>query len=485
MIFAYAAMFAWLIGAGAYIATEMAEQHAIFAELRVIRAGEPGWEKAGDLLLKRGNLGLLYVLQEMQQDPDSDHYYRAGRAYEEAGGRYRAPLDPSEKAAVRKLITDSRAKLMDYLEGRKVDIPPDALAFAGKYISVLNEIDVPRVDKQPAIGILQKVAAGTQAGTPEEVSYLRTNFEKLVEHVDHVVTGDTIDVTPAERDLFLSVAQYCLAAKVKEDAVKNMIFAAQGLQKMSGKVCPGMSEEYQKKMAKLVAVQPTRKEASALRALLKNSGYTYAWVGKLDSWMRGQKVEFTDPETRQFLMRAPECFARYEASRARLSGLVVRYVQQMKTEKSRFVLYPVLDDKAKRAEAGVFELISSLWKKTDDRVMVLDMINICATTNDQVRHDIEAALRIIGEPAIPSLIKSIGRDKIDQALAAKTSLRTKAERLRELNASNKIVRLSCIKTLGDIGGSSAPKVFVPLIDDKDPDISASAKTAMDALSQQR
>ena len=116
--------------------------------------------------------------------------------------------------------------------------------------------------------------------------------------------------------------------------------------------------------------------------------------------------------------------------------------------------------------------------KIDDKVMMVDIVEIAGSTDTRVCDAMIKALVTIGEPAIVPLLRSIRRAKIDQALAAETSDRTKIERLRELNETNKIIRLSCIRALGGIGSPNAREVLAPLVDEDDPDISAAAEKAL-------
>jgi len=330
-----------------------------------------------------------------------------------------------------------------------------------------------------------------------------------------------MELTSAETELFGGVAEYCtqllLASKpaeaapagapaataadpapqpqqgVKDESIKDMLLAVAGLSKMSGIIGP----------------IPQRKQASALRRMLKdgrapkslpveklNSWLALKWdddfelpkkiatAEKLAEWLKDQKEktrnEFAAAEKAQMLAAARGLIAQYEEQRSRLSDLALKLVEQMK-QNGRFATYGDVDDPDRRVEAGMFSVISALWRKTDDRVMILDMVGICATTNRHVRQNMEKAFTVIGEAAAPHLVRIIQRDKIDEALAAKTVFRTKHERLRELNEANKAVRISCIRSLGYVGGSLAEKALAPLFDDKDADIAAAAREAAEKL----
>ncbi|HUW32769.1 MAG TPA: hypothetical protein VM223_14260 [Planctomycetota bacterium] len=521
----YSLMALWLLGAGIYIGSEMVEQHSIFSDLNGVRAGGDACQKARESLLNRGGkISLLYVLQEIQQDPNQSNLCRAAGALLMAGGARRAPLGENEKAAVRKLVTTARTALADRLEGRGVSFNPAEQRFLEQFIAILDQAEFQKLDKAPAISIFRKIADTAEPGTPDEIAYFRANIDKLLERIDLIIAGTTMEVTPAETALFDDAAQYCtellLASSpaekapgeqaseeqppaadaaaqpeptVKEESLKDVFLAVAGLSKMSGAISPVAEPKQAKALGRML------KDGTAPKSLPVDKLATWlllkpqddfelpkkiATADKLVEWLQEQKEkthnDFTAEEKAQMLQTAGDLLAQYEAQRSRLSDVALKLVQQMK-QNGRFASYPDVDDPERRQKAGVFSVISDLWKKTDDRVMILDMVGICATRNQHVRENMEKAFVAIGGPAAPNLVRIIQRDKIDEALAAKTDYRTKHERLRELNEDNKTVRISCIKALGQIGGSLAEKAFGPLLDDKDPDIVAAARLAAGSI----
>jgi len=234
------------------------------------------------------------------------------------------------------------------------------------------------------------------------------------------------------------------------------------------------------KLAGVLRATPSKTEQSALSGALDSDYQQKLPADKLKAWLGGGEVAFAENEIADLLAAADDFLRRYESARVRLGETVVRFVKQMRDAGTRFITYEVYEDKEKREKAGVFELIFALWKKIDDKVMIVDMVEISGTRNERLRETMEEALVAIGQPAVPTLIRNIRREKIDQALAAATKDRTKDERLRELNEANKIVRLSCIRALGRIGGTEAEEALKPLVDDEDTDI---ARAAADALAR--
>jgi len=514
----YSIMALWLLGACICIGREMLEQHAIFGELMAVRSGGDEHQKAVESLLNRGgNVSLPFVLQEIQQDTAKSALYRSANALLMAGGAIRAPLGENEKAAVRKLIITAKTALADRIEGRSVSFSPAEQGFIQQFIAILDDGEFRKIDKAPAIGIFRKIADTADSGTPDEIAYFRANIDMLAERFDICIAGTEMELTPAEIALFHDVAEYCTqlllastpkdavsadepavaadpAAQpqpgVKEESIKDMLLAVAGLSKMSGAIGPVSQPKQAKALRRMLkdGTAPKSLPAEKLNAWLALKWQDdfelpkkIATPDNLAEWLKEQKEkthnEFTAAEKAQMLDAARGLTTRYETERSRLSDLALKLVEQMK-QKDRFAIYPAVDDPGRRKEAGVFSVISALWKKTDDRVMILDMVGICATSNEYVRENMEKAFNVIGEPATPNLVRIIQRDKIDEALAAKTLFRTKHERLRELNESNKTVRISCIKSLGYVGGSLAEKALVPLFDDKDADVAAAAHQAL-------
>ena len=507
-IIVYAAMAAWIVFAGAYLVKEMIKQHAISAELAAIRAGAAGWEQASAPLLARGNVGLLYVLQELQQNPSSNTSWRAAAGLRKIAGSARVPLTENEKAAVRKLIIDANQKVTDFLEGRKVEFSERELSFARQFLAILEQVEIAKLDKQPALAIFRRVVERGEAGTPVEQAYLRENLEALTARVDRCITGETMELLPAEKALYADVGNYCreliaastaapapaagqtitaraadkapaAAPTIREESLNDIRLAAVGLAKMSGMFRDRLTGG---------EIGSIRADAELLRApfaativkCLENNepDVPEEPVKALAALAAKPKptVDVSDAEAREILDAAAARITQYEAERTRLADLIVGFIAKLKAA-NRFIIYPEADKPEVRAGAGPIAVISALWKKTDERVMMLDMVNILGTTNERVRVDIEKAYILIGAAAVPNLVRTIQRDKIDEALAAKTRFRTKMERLRELNEMNKVVRISCMHALAEIGGPEAKRVLTPLVDDKDTDIAAAAKQA--------
>ena len=146
----YSLMALWLVGAGIHIGREMLEQHAIFAELKAVRAGGEDHQKAVESLLNRGGkVSLPYVLQEIQQDPGKSTLHRAANALLTAGGAYRAPLGENEKAAVRKLIITAKTALADRIEGRSASFNEDEQRFIQQFIAILDAAELRSSTRPP------------------------------------------------------------------------------------------------------------------------------------------------------------------------------------------------------------------------------------------------------------------------------------------------------------------------------------------------
>ena len=471
---AYALMGLWILGAGAYIGSQMIRQHATVAELAAVRAGADGWEKQADLLLSRGKTGLLYVLQDLLSDNPRHHDFRVASAFDKASGVMHAPLGEKEKAAVRKILSIARSKLIDQAEGRKVELSPKESELLGAFAAILRSnvekavsgshsvriaFDGPRV-----VSSFNKLAVG-EALDADDALYLRNEFEKILDRIDRCIAGEWILLSAEEEKLFSDAADYC-DTMPKEGELAYISEAVSGLGKMAGRV----------------NAVPTSGEWKAMRKVLADPRYKSLPAEKLNAWMNEKEVEFTADEKAVLLGVADAYRQRFERSRERLSGLVYRYVVHMQETGERFITYNAVNTTEGRKEAGVFQVVGELWKKTDDRIMILDMITICGTPHEGVRTNIESALVQIGKQSsvnlIPNLERSIMREKVDQYLATETKVRTKVERLRELNETNKTMRITCIKALGRVGGADAIRVLKPLMDDKDTDVSETVRAAL-------
>lgn|GEM_PF-6547024 len=660
ILFAYVSMVAWVIGAGIYICNAMFTQHATLAELRAIRAASEGWQQQADSAVERGRPGLLFVLQEIQQDPGRSRDFRIGRALEKAAGRFHPGLEELEKTAVRKIIGIARVAITDYLDGLDTNLSPAEIEFvelAARVFELYHKDDLcPHLDASKVSSLFKKIAAGEEV-SEEDATYLRNNFKEMAARIDRFIAGDTFELYPEERKLFARTAAYCTEYAIKEgelaelrgvvsaltklmgelagemttgehaavkalleipeygqalpaekmkarldkkageltaDEKEQFIAASQklsaqyerirddrvyehrwrqdavnGLGKMAGtfvaeltaseksalktmlndlqpeeaspdremkawdylendesfparqlgawldgneaaftqdeeqnlkKVAKKLSERYDDaenvlynkpeygylrdaavgldKLAATLRAAPWLREKSALSGMLEGEYEQPLPTDKLKAWLDGSEIAFTEDENSQLLAAADDFLGRYEDGRVRLGETAIRFVENMRGAGTRFIIYEVYEDKEQREEAGVFELIFALWKKIDDKVMMVDMVEISGSKNEKLSKTMEEALVGVGEPAIATLIRSIRREKIDQALAAKTKDRTKEERLRELNESNKIVRLACMRALGRIGGSEAKEALKPFVDDEDSDIATGAAEAL-------
>jgi len=182
----------FIVGA-VYIISSMTQQHSTFDELRSVRLLDENSEQAGDSLVDRGARGLEYVLQELQQDPERNTYFRLGRALEKAAGRFHEPLDKgrrptereqnTEKASVRKLINDARHKLIRYVDqayyqerapegafAENVVFTPEEKQYLRQFIAVMHQYDRQelqhvdrRLDTSNCVRILQAVFDETAA----------------------------------------------------------------------------------------------------------------------------------------------------------------------------------------------------------------------------------------------------------------------------------------------------------------------------------
>jgi len=575
----YVTMVAIIVVSAVYICDEIALQHTILGELSAVVDGGTGWEKAGDALVGRGKIALLYALQQLQQDPASYADYRLAQACDKLGGRYRAPLSAkekqNEKGGVRKLIADARKALMDYADGRRTAWAAGEAALLKTFADVLESVPYAEFDGRRAAGIIRSAAAG-EALAPDDAAYLRQTLDVPVERIELCLAGAAMTLLPIEKTFYLDAAAYVDQQALKLQARRLLLDVRSGLASRleGGKIsftpsergmlamAAGLAEGAQeakfdasrtvaisqklalaenvpaedaaylkenlanvtdwldrqvadcdagilpaevtdwcrrqtatlaeqllafastglRKMAEQGKAPLTPKERKHLKAAASEDEFAGRIPpAKLDGYLADNPVEFTPAEKEALLQVADAYHARHEAAEARLSGLVVRFAKRMRESGERFGAYPVLDDPAISATAGVADIIKSLWKKTDDRIMILDMVTISGTTNQRVRQDMEDALVVIGGAAVPNLIRSVEREKVDQALAADTAQRTKDERLRELNYANRIVRLTSISALGRIGDKQAADLLVRIADDKDPELATSAAKALGML----
>ena len=462
---AYVLMVVWIVGAFVYICDRMLEQRDTLGELRAIRQASEGWKVKEQSLLSRGRTGLLYVLQEMQQNPEDNRHFRTGRALEKAGGRLRPPLTVEEKAAVRKLLSLAEARIVSYLDdiGGKLNPTEAGLAELAARLVVKYQKDArcPFPDAPVAAAGLAAIAAGEPVAE-ESAALIRSSFEDISGRIDRSIAGEALDLYPEERQLLAEVLEYCSRQPLEKEELLFLAAAMAGLEKLAGESI----------------AERTKAETSALNEFLGDPPQQPLPVGKLRTSLGGEAAPFTDDEKKQLLAAADASFRLYEDSQARLAETVVKFVITLQQTESRFTVYEIYEDEELREKAGAFTVIFALWRKIDDKVMMVDMVEIAGSTDTRVRDAMVKALVTVGEPAIVPLLRSIRRDKIDQALAAETKDRTKIERLRELNETNKIIRLSCIRALWGIGGPNAREALAPLINEDDPDIVAAADEAL-------
>ena len=187
---------------------------------------------------------------------------------------------------------------------------------------------------------------------------------------------------------------------------------------------------------------PWLREKSALSGVLEGEYEQPLPTDKLKAWLEGSEIAFTEDENSQLLAAADDFLGRYEAGRARLGETAIRFVEKMRGAGARFIIYEVYEDKKQREEAGVFELIFALWKKIDDKVMMVDMVEISGSKNEKLSKTMEEALVGVGEPAIATLIRSVRREKSDQV---------------SLPSLLKISAIACLASAGNESTTSATR----------------------------
>ena len=342
---AYVLMFAWIVGALVYLCDEMLEQRDTLDELRAIRQAREGWKVKEESLLSRGRTGLLYVLQEMQQDPEDDRHFRAGRALEKIGGRFHSPLNVEEKAAVRKLLSLAEARIVSYLDdiGGKLNPTEAGLAELAARLVVKYQKDArcPFPDAPVAAAGLAAIAAGEPVAE-ESAALIRSSFEDISGRIDRFIAGEALDLYPEERELFAEVLEYCRQQPLEQEAFSYLVTAIAGLEKLAGESI----------------ARCTKGEMSALNELLGYPREQPLPVDKLRKWRGYKQVSFTGDEKKQLLAAADASFRRYEDSQARLAETVVKFVTTLQHAKSRFIVYEVYENKELREKATAFTLIA-------------------------------------------------------------------------------------------------------------------------------
>jgi len=548
----YITMGVWTVYACIHIGMEVAEQHTIFAELRAVRTGGDEAAQAAKNLIARKYQGILYAIQEMQQDADKDDNYVLAVALQKAGGRWHEHLTEHEKASVRGLIEKARYKIIDYCDGRKVTFGEVEREMLGLAVRILEKMDAAnRADfmencslsetwkaergaryRQECrrytgfISLFRKILDGEPA-SQEEATLARMEFEKAFYRLDLCIAGEAFDLYPEERTLFHKAAVYIVKSGVQEalkkavdktelpaasqeflqaveedgtwlyleDARENRFrafarlfnseelqtlrYAAIGLDKMAGKYVARLTPSERGQIERLLEDE---QQASALPAdLLREYVEKSAEGGPIRLSRR-----LTTAERQALLRLSDEYMGTYEAAVTRFAELVSESVRRLRQANERFITYPLAEKTEGEARGGVFAVIRALWRKADDKVVMIDLVSICGSRNKRVRRLMEEALLAIGRPAVDTLIRSVRQEKIDQALAVRTEYRTRAERLRELNEQNKTVRLSCIRVLGGILRQEiSPELrkrirsaLLPYTDDDDPDISSAVRLAL-------
>ena len=376
------------------------------------------------------------------------------------------------------------------------------------------------------IRVFRQIIAGEPVAK-EDAAFVRTEFDNVLERFDFCITGDAFDLYPEEKSLFRKAAVYAVQSGVEDSpggagsSGEMLELKDEFLQKVqqdgsltclestdqAGKFLPFVQHFNREdlrdlkyaaagleKMAGMYEASLTSRECGRLEQLLQNADSQALPVDLLREWIQVSRARggsslsrsFTPVEKQVMLNLSEQYMAEYEASVERFAAVVLRSVQQLRESEERFIPYEHAEDEQKRSEAGAFSIIRALWRKGDDKVIMIDLIDICGTQIESVRRLMEQALLAVGRPAVDSLIRQVRREKIDQALAVKTEFRTRAERLRDLNEENKIVRLSCMRVLGGILRQEIDpdirarirSALLPCTDDEDPDINCAARLAL-------
>jgi len=300
---------------------------------------------------------------------------------------------------------------------------------------------------------------------------------------------------PEEIELMKLAAERIRKTPIEDEADRYLEFALSGLDKLTGETPAQATGAEIKSIENAVESLPDLIPAAAAdddKATLEKVFKSEELKEKLMKWIsysRGktqEAVKFT-PEERKLLLDAADVFLGfYDKVQERFSEVARKQVENLVESGKRLKTYEVLESPELEAKASVFEVIGTLWRQTEDRVIIINMIDISGSENSNVRENMIEALatagKTAGRTATESLVRNIERKRIDQALAAATSDRTKDERLRELNETNTRVRIACTRVLARIAPPEiVEEVIAAMRDEEDPDIREAAKQAQQQL----
>jgi len=519
IIVGYVATLSWIIPAMSYNVYQMIEQHRIFAALKAIRysASDDEIRRASGYLESFGLEGLIYVIQELNQEPERDRRIRLAKAIQRLLTGDEERLGWREKRELRKLL-----QRWDAETAEQASFSP-AAEFDAKTIQRLmmkspRDLSPEERDLLLRFGVEFWLVNKWRVEDDEDILAQRrqmlefNNFlaNKNIEFTtdERIRAGDILDdwldeqqkaleltKGSAETQLLFRLQRFLCGDPVRftADECKEMIHAVSEWHKRERKELS--AEQLSTLKAKL---QSCLKGASIpfgeedLQQLtdrimaFKDDYISYSLTVKFKKHLEDlandrreegrAEIKWEDYEfdyLKEIIRRRER---EYALARLEMAKAVADIVKSLAGK--RFTMF-VSD--VPKTHSKLSQLVK-IWYAKNDEIVVLDLVDLLKSDDFGVRVFMSDALVSIGSMSVRFLRKALETPRVSSVIVVATREKTKREREKELNAQNRRARIESAWILGRIG---TPKAIAALKANlKDPDIGETVSDVLSTLVKQ-
>jgi hypothetical protein len=437
LVTAYAILIAWCICAFGWIFREALIQQKIFAGIQSLREGAS--EQAELNILADVDNAPLYIVQELQQEPERSVKVRLASVLEKAIGRSPRKLDTGTVFAVFSNEVTTLDKLLnDELRGVDTSWLTDELRKRLKSYQRTSQLVMTTEEQDALIESARKAASEFKPELTAQVVYFVQNRwsdlskereNRISEFVDSFLRINDLSGDENDKEQFIELT------------VKNLRSKGQDL----------LPDEKKWLAMKTGAFLTGYLPDSSWKAAAIKAATNYALFG----WTP------LIPQEEQLLIQALALKKEYELQRTRFADALVKSVDNLtkeggdvpRTHITEMVsLFGDLNPNIfERVSGSTITLATSRIKKLADQITVFGFKNPGSTTED-ARFD--AAVQVANTPVqdvIVLLKKTLHREQVPSVMAVKTRTKSKDERKKELERLLRVARISCAATLGRLG----------------------------------
>ncbi|MDA0841862.1 MAG: hypothetical protein O3B01_22695 [Planctomycetota bacterium] len=433
----YAVLIAWCVFAFGWIFREAFVQHKIFAGIQSLRK-EASAQAEVNVLADVDNAP-LYIVQELQQEPERSVKVRLASVLEKAIGRSPRKLDTGNVFAVfSNEVTTLDELLEDNLSELDTSWLTDDLRTRLKNYQRTSQLVMTSEEQTALVESARKATSEFKPELTAQVVYFvqnrwsdlsRERENRISEFVDSFLRINDNSGDENEREQFIELT------------VKNLRSKGQDLLPDEKKWLAGKTGEF---LTGFLPESPWK--ATAIKVA---SNYAqYGWTPLI-------------PQEEQLLMQSLALKKEYELQRTRFADALVKSIENLtkaggevpRTHITEMVsLFGDLNPEIfRRVSDSIVLLETSRLKKLAARITAFSIKYPNSTVEDARRSiPVQVANERV-QDVIVLLRKTLYREQIPSVMAVKTRTKSKDERKKELERLLRVARISCAATLGRVG----------------------------------